>query len=85
MNAHVSTLHSLLLLVFAFALTAVASARVCDALTASGGSQTVMQAGLPLVRGVAAPAFDIEALPARDDVAFEVDAEFEVVVTAAAA
>lgn len=95
MNALLPTLHSALLLLFLVALPTYAVNRIVDARSPvdvpADATQGVMQAGLPLDRDGDAPAFDIEAVPtpdqmasetlSSDDVAFEVLADFEVVVT----
>ncbi|HEX8298407.1 MAG TPA: hypothetical protein VF594_04535 [Rubricoccaceae bacterium] len=90
MNTLLNTLHSALLLLFLVAVPAFVADRVADARSSADTSQGVMQAGLPLDHS--APGFDIEAIPASDhiasettgseDVAFEVVADYEVVVTA---
>ena len=78
MNTSETTFHSLLLLVLVLALPAFAVNRIADARTAAEGTEVAMQAGLPVD---SVPAFDIEAVAPDAQVAFEVAADFELVVT----
>lgn len=78
MNATETTLHSLLLLALLLALPAFVANRVADARSASEGVKVTLQAGLPVGT---APAFDAEAAAPSSPVAFEVAAEYEILVT----
>ena len=77
MNPAETTLHSLLLLVLLLVLPAFAANRIAEARCASEGAEVAMQAGLPVGT---MPAFDVEAVAPSAPVAFEVTADFEIVV-----
>ncbi len=79
MNALATSLHSFLLLVLLLALPAFVATRIAESRPAPTGVDVAMQAGLPVGT---MPAFDIEAVPASVPVAFEVAADYEIVVTA---
>lgn len=80
MNAAETTLHSVLLLALLLLLPAFAVNSVSKASPVTEGAEVAMQAGLPVGT---MPAFDVEAVAPSAPVAFEVAADFEIVVTSA--
>ncbi len=74
-----NALQSFLLLVLLLVLPAFVAIRVAESRPVSDGVEVAMQAGLPVGT---MPAFDIEAVPTSVQVAFEVAADYEIVVTA---